>query len=81
LIPYGRCPATRSVLALVAGIVLATVGCFLVAGLGRLALLTPSRLTTTARAEAVASITAAADGKRALTTPAVARVNNGNLVR
>jgi len=36
------------VLALVAGIVLTTVGSFLVAGLGSLALLAPSRLAATA---------------------------------
>jgi hypothetical protein len=69
------------VLALVAGIVLTTVRRFLMAGFGSLALLAPSRLTATARAVAVAPITAAADGKRALTAPAVARMKNGSLVR
>jgi hypothetical protein len=67
-------------LTLVAGIVLTAVGCLLMAGFGSLALLAPSPLAAATRAVAMAAVATAADGKRALTAPAMTGVKDGNLV-
>jgi hypothetical protein len=79
-IPYAL-PLPSPEGALMAGIVLPSLGCLLVATLRFPAPLTPSYIATAPRAVAVPPVAAAADGKRPLTAPAGPGMKDGNFAR
>jgi hypothetical protein len=85
VIPYGGgkppLAASSSVLALMAGVVLAPLRRLLMAALCRPVLLAPGRLRAGARAVAVTAVAAAADGEGATALPAVAQMKDRNLER
>jgi hypothetical protein len=77
----GTLATPRSILSLMASIVLPPVRRLLLAALGLPALLAPCRLTAGPRAVALAAVAATADGERSLAAPTVAQVKNRNLTR
>lgn len=79
-IPYGRAQGASagSVLALVAGIVVATGWSLLVALLGRSPALPPGRYAAAARTVALTAVTATADGEGPAAAPAEPAMKSGN---
>lgn len=73
--------AARSMLPLMASIVLTPMRRLLLAALGLPTLLAPCRLAAGPGAVALATVAATTDGERSLAAPAVAQVKNRNLAR